>query len=76
MQMERDLADATRKLYDARWAVTELRSHKPARDDPKLQEWQYDLAEAIGGVAVATRAHQKAAKDLEKCKEENPRPNV
>ncbi len=74
MQLERALADAAKKLDDATEAVRQMRSQKPARDNPWLQQWQEDLAVAIGRQNDAARAHQWAAQNFEKCKEENRLP--
>jgi len=74
MQAERDLADATKKVGEAHEKVARLLAQKPVGDMGQLQEWQHDLAEAHRQEADATTAFQKAARDLEKCKDENPRP--
>jgi hypothetical protein len=75
MQLERDLADATKKVGEAYEKVARLLDQKPRGDVGQLQEWQHDLAEAHRQEADATAAFQKAAKDFEKCKDANPRPH-
>jgi cellobiose-specific phosphotransferase system component IIA len=76
MKAERDLAEATKKLEEAHRAVAELLTQKPVGDMGQLQEWQHDLAEAHRRETETTSAHQKAAKDFEECKEQNPRPGA
>lgn len=74
MQLERNLAEAAKKLDDAVEAVRRLRDGKPGRHDPLLPQWQEDLAVAIGREHDAALAYRWAARNFEKCKDENGPP--